>query len=118
MLDLRCSKTKFEKQTLLVQNCGELLSSLRESSDYARANVWHGYQYLRHLISWKNTGNPTKLNIEADGSIECTGTQHALEEAHSKIPYKASFKFTNNPRIQGPSGAIAMVLSDSFEQRV
>lgn len=70
------------------------------------------------MISWKNTGNPTKLNIEADGSIECTGTQHALEEAHSKIPYKASFKFTNNPRIQGPSGAIAMVLSDSFEQRV
>jgi hypothetical protein len=111
-------KTKFANQTLAEQKCVELLSSLRESNDYARANVWQGYHSLRYLISWINKDMPTRLNMEVDGSIAWTGTQHALEEARGKIPYRASLKFTNNPQVQGPNGAISIVLSDTFEQRV
>jgi hypothetical protein len=111
-------KTKFETQTLAERDCVDLLSSLRESNDYARANVWHGYQSLRYLISLNNKDKPTTPKMQVDESIAWTGTQNALEEARCKIPFGASFKFTNNPRVQGPNGAISMVLSDTFEQRV
>ncbi len=97
----------------------ELLSSLPESNGYARANVWHGYQTLRYnFFPWNNKDNPTTLKMEADGSIAWTGIPNALEEARGKISFGASFKFKNKPRIQGPTGAVSMVLPDTFKQRV
>ncbi len=107
-------KTRFEKQTLVERMCVELLSSLRESNDYARANVSHGYESLRYLISRNSKDKLTTLNMQVEGSIAWTRTESAMEKACGKIPRRAFLKFTNNPQVQGPNGAISMLLSDSF----